>query len=54
MDYSMAFDEAPQGRLVCKVILHGIQGELAYLIQNGLSARSQRVFTKGYFSDWRL
>jgi len=53
MDFSKAFDKFPHGRLVQKVRLHGIRGELARWIQNWLSHRRQRVAVEGCISEWR-
>ena len=53
MDFSKAFDKVPHGRLVQKVKLHGIRGELARWIQNWLGHRRQRVAVEGCASEWR-
>lgn len=53
MDFSKAFDKVPHGRLVQKVKLHGIRGELARWIQNWLGHRRQRVAVEGCVSEWR-
>jgi len=51
MDFSKAFDKVPHGRLVQKVKLHGIRGELGRWIQNWLGHRRQRVAVEGCVSE---
>ena len=53
MDFSKAFDKVPHGRLVQKVKLPGIRGELARWTQNWLGHRRQRVAVEGCVSEWR-
>ena len=53
MDFSKAFDKLSHGRLVQKVKLHGIRGELARWIQNWLGQKRQRVAVEGCVSEWR-
>lgn len=41
MDFSKAFDKVPHGRLLQKVQVHGIEGDLAVWIRNWLADRRQ-------------
>ena len=41
MDFSKAFDKVPHGRLLQKMQMHGIEGDLSIWIRNWLSDRRQ-------------
>lgn len=49
IDFRKAFAKVSHGRLVWKVTLHGILGELAIWIQNWLGGRTQWVIVEGHF-----
>ena len=52
MDFSKAFDKVPHGRLLQKIRMHGIEGDLAVWIENWLADRRQRVVVDGKYSSW--
>eukprot|EP00061_Rhincodon_typus_P007818 g29885.t1 len=56
MEFSKAFDKVPHGRLIQKIKIHGIHGDLAAWIQDWLAHRRQRVVVEGVFQarGWRL
>eukprot|EP00061_Rhincodon_typus_P008823 g31774.t1 len=53
IDFSKAFDKVPHGRLIQKIKIHGIHGDLAVWIQNWLAHTRQRVMAEGCFPGWR-
>ena len=50
LDFSNAFDKVPHGRLMNKLRLLGIEGNIAQWIQAFLSGRTQRVCVDGEMS----
>eukprot|EP00061_Rhincodon_typus_P010363 g34598.t1 len=48
IDFSKAFDKVPHGRLIQKMKMHRIHGDLAACIQNWLAHRRQRVVVKAH------
>eukprot|EP00061_Rhincodon_typus_P001454 g14832.t1 len=53
MDFGMAFEKVPHGRLISMIRSHGIEGELTIWIQNWLEGRRHGVVVEGCFSDRR-
>ena len=51
LDFARAFDKVPHIRLMSKLRLYGIQGEVAAWISSFLSQRSQQVVVDGSTSD---
>ena len=52
LDFQKAFDKVPHKRLMNKLKVYGIQGNVYTWIQNFLSNRKQRVSVHGSYSDW--
>ena len=52
LDFSKAFDSVPHQRLLKKVKVHGLQGNLAKWIGSFLTGRKQRVVVNGKESSW--
>jgi hypothetical protein len=54
LDFQKAFDKVPHGRLMKKVDVLGIAGEVYRWIENWLADRKQRVVLLGSSSKWTL
>ena len=54
LDSSKAFDKVPHKRLLLKLKVIGIKGQLLEWISDWLSSRSQQVQVKGSLSDWAM
>ena len=52
LDFRKAFDKVPHKRLMRKVRVLGIQGNVSAWIENWLAGRRQRVIVNGVPSDW--
>ena len=52
LDFAKAFDKVPRERLLKKLRVHGLSGNLLRWIREWLTNRSQRVVLNGNFSDW--
>jgi len=50
--FKKAFDKVPHGRLMSKVRVYGVDGEVYNWINNWLNGREQRVVVNGIHSDW--
>jgi len=53
LDFQTAFDQAPQNRLLCKVKLYGIAGNILRRRESWLADRKQSVVINESFSDWQ-
>eukprot|EP00061_Rhincodon_typus_P011358 g36307.t1 len=53
MDFNKAYDKVPHRKLIQKIKMHGIHGDLAAWIQNWLVHRRQRVLVEGCFAGGR-
>ena len=52
LDFSKAFDRVPHERLIRKVEVHGIGGDILNWIKAWLIDRKQRVSINGIKSEW--
>jgi len=53
LDFQKAFDKVPHRRLIHKLRMHGVAGNVLAWIEDWLTNRRQRVGINGYFSGWR-
>jgi len=53
LDFQKAFDMVPHRRLITKLEVHGIDGDILQWTRNWLSDRKQRVVLQGQFLDLR-
>ena len=53
LDFQKAFDKVPHKRLVSKIKVHGIGGNVLTWIENWLADRKQRVGINRSFSEWQ-
>ena len=53
LDLAKAFDKVPHQRLIKKLKIHGIEGDLLNWIVSWLTDRKQRVCFNGHLSRWR-
>ena len=53
LDLAKAFDKVPHQRLIKKLKIHGIEGDLLNWIVSWLTGRKQRVCFNGHLSRWR-
>ena len=51
-DFKKAFDKVPHKRLVSKLEMYGIRGEVKRWIASFLKDRTQRVSVNGHVSNW--
>ena len=52
LDFQKAFDTVPHKRLIKKLKLHGIDGNVADWIEDWLTARKQKVVNEGERSEY--
>ena len=52
LDCSKAFDSVPHRRLICKLEVYGVCGNLSLWLSNFLTNCFQRVVVNGSQSDW--
>jgi hypothetical protein len=52
LDFATAFDKVPHGRLLNKLAVAGISGNLYRWIKDWLTDRYQRVVINGQYSEW--
>ena len=53
MDFMKAFDKVPHRRLIYKLQVYGIQGQILKWIKDFLQERKQQVCVNGYLSSWK-
>ena len=52
LDFQKAFDKVPHQRLLHKIKVHGVTGNVLAWIEDWLTNRKQRVGVNGCFSGW--
>lgn len=52
LDFAKAFDKVPKNRLLKKLEVHGIGGDLHRWVSCWLTGRRQRVVLNGKYSEW--
>ena len=52
LDFQKAFDKVPHKRLMTKLKIHGIQGDVLNWMESWLKNRKQRVVINGKASEW--
>ncbi len=53
LDFAKAFDSVPHERLLLKLKMYGVQGEVLTWIEQFLKGRRQRVRVNGEVSEWK-